>query len=118
MITAAITMAMARLPFFSSSHSSTGVSHVKTNSKIQRDRTIVIIPTTPHPINFRYSTKISMLKSPLNSTPQHQRTWVLLYFEYLKTFTFTFDPILVLLHLFFFVSIALSALVTVDSADK
>ena len=69
-ITAVITIAITRFPFFNSSHSSTGVSHVKTSSKIHRDRTIVKMPTAPHPINFRYSTKISILLSPFDCAPQ------------------------------------------------
>ena len=52
-ITAAMTMATARLPFFSSSHSSTGVSQVKTDSKIQSERAMVKIPTAPQPMSFR-----------------------------------------------------------------
>jgi hypothetical protein len=53
MITAAMTMAMPRFPFLSSSHSSTGVSHVKTFSRIQRETAIVTAPTTPQPKVFR-----------------------------------------------------------------
>jgi hypothetical protein len=52
-ITAAMTMATARLPFFSSSHSSTGVSQVKTDSKIQSERAMVRMPTAPQPMSFR-----------------------------------------------------------------
>src|SRR5919109_4576417 len=53
MITEAITIAIARFPFFNSSHSSTGVSHVKIPSRIQRETAIVKMPTAPHPISFR-----------------------------------------------------------------
>ena len=42
-------MAIPRFPFFSSSHSSTGVSQVKTLNKIQRETAIVMAPITPQP---------------------------------------------------------------------
>src|SRR5262245_43518788 len=52
-ITEAITMATARFPFFISSHSSTGVSQVKIDSKTQREIAMVKMPTAPQPISFR-----------------------------------------------------------------
>src|SRR5262245_59791734 len=52
-ITEAITIATARFPFFISSHSSTGVSQVKIDSKTQRERAMVKMPTAPQPISFR-----------------------------------------------------------------
>jgi hypothetical protein len=52
MITEAITIATARFPFFISSHSSTGVSQVKIDSKIQRERAMVKMPTAPQPISL------------------------------------------------------------------
>src|SRR5215475_1901274 len=52
-ITEAMTMATARFPFFISSHSSTGVSQVKIDSKTQREIAMVKMPTAPQPISFR-----------------------------------------------------------------